>query len=284
MKVVFSRKGFDQGYGGMASPILPDGRLLPLPIPSDRDRTQIDNIGFNDVDLDAMLRDLSGGKYSARSTVHFDPDLGGNHTASIPGWRPAFGQSGPAQGHLSNNDVGPGDVFLFFGWYRRVEKLSGRWRFVPDAPDLHVIFGWLEIDEVLPVATDRAGSLKRHPWIATHPHVATPDRYTDPRNTLYVARKRSLFVAGIGAGRFRFMRPPMQLTLAGRTRSVWSLPSWFEPKERAPLTYHPGAACWEPDGDRVTLKTAAKGQEFVIDGKAYAELERWVANLVGEAA
>ncbi|MFJ4293645.1 hypothetical protein ACIP1U_28305 [Cupriavidus sp. NPDC089707] len=284
MKAVFSRKGFDQGYGGMASPILPDGRLIPLPIPSDHDRTLIDNVGFDDLDLDAMLRDLSGGKYCAESTVHFDPDLGGSHTASIPGWRPAFGQSGSAQGHLSNNGVGPGDVFLFFGWYRQVQKLSGRWRFVPRAPDLHVMFGWLEIDEVLPVVTDRAGSLKRHPWIATHPHVATPEKYTDPRNTLYVARKRSLFVGGIGAGRFPFLRPQMQLTLAGRTRSVWSLPSWFEPKGRAPLTYHPGGACWELDGDRVTLKTAAKGQEFVIDGKDYAELERWVANLVGEAA
>lgn len=59
MKVVFSRKGFDQQYGGMASPILPDGRLIPLPIPSDHDRTMIDNVGFPDLDLDTMLRNLS---------------------------------------------------------------------------------------------------------------------------------------------------------------------------------------------------------------------------------
>ena len=34
MKVILSRKGFDSSYGGTASPILPDGTLLSLPIPS----------------------------------------------------------------------------------------------------------------------------------------------------------------------------------------------------------------------------------------------------------
>jgi hypothetical protein len=33
MKVILSRKGFDSEYGGIASPILPDGTLLSLPIP-----------------------------------------------------------------------------------------------------------------------------------------------------------------------------------------------------------------------------------------------------------
>ncbi|MFC1955807.1 hypothetical protein ACFLWZ_04680 [Chloroflexota bacterium] len=34
MKVILSRKGFDSSYGGYPSPILPDGRLISLPIPS----------------------------------------------------------------------------------------------------------------------------------------------------------------------------------------------------------------------------------------------------------
>lgn len=284
MKVVFSRKGFDQQSGGMASPILPDGRLIALPIPSGHDLTTIDNLGLPDLDLDVMLRDLSCERHSSKSTVHYDPDLGGNHTAVIPGWRPAFGQTGAAQGHLFNNGVGAGDVFLFFGWFRQVEKFSGRWRFVPRAPDLHVIFGWLEVDEVLPVVTDRAGSLRRHPWIATHPHVALPERHTNPRNTLYVGRERSAYIKGLGGGRFPSLRPSLQLTRQGLSRSFWSLPSWFEPKGRKPLTYHPAADCWEVAGDRVTLKTAAKGQEFVIDGNAYPELEPWVANLIGGTA
>lgn len=30
MKVILSRKGFDSGYGGFSSPVLPDGTLLSL--------------------------------------------------------------------------------------------------------------------------------------------------------------------------------------------------------------------------------------------------------------
>ena len=37
MKIILSRKGFDSKFGGMASPILPDGTLLSLPIPSNDD-------------------------------------------------------------------------------------------------------------------------------------------------------------------------------------------------------------------------------------------------------
>ncbi|MEZ4682601.1 MAG: hypothetical protein R2932_51180 [Caldilineaceae bacterium] len=33
MKIILSRKGFDSSSGGVASPILPDGTLLSLPIP-----------------------------------------------------------------------------------------------------------------------------------------------------------------------------------------------------------------------------------------------------------
>ena len=34
MKIILSRKGFDSQYGGHPSPILPDGTLLSIPIPS----------------------------------------------------------------------------------------------------------------------------------------------------------------------------------------------------------------------------------------------------------
>src|SRR5574337_289673 len=37
MNVVLSRKGFDSGAGGHASPILPDGTMVSLPIPSPLD-------------------------------------------------------------------------------------------------------------------------------------------------------------------------------------------------------------------------------------------------------
>jgi hypothetical protein len=36
VQLVLSRKGFDAGWGGRPSPILPDGRLLSIPIPEPR--------------------------------------------------------------------------------------------------------------------------------------------------------------------------------------------------------------------------------------------------------
>jgi hypothetical protein len=35
MQLIFSRKGFDSTYGGGASPILPDGTMLSIPIPEE---------------------------------------------------------------------------------------------------------------------------------------------------------------------------------------------------------------------------------------------------------
>ena len=47
MKVILSRKGFDSSYGGYPSPILPDGRMVSLPIPLDDDIRYFDlNINF----------------------------------------------------------------------------------------------------------------------------------------------------------------------------------------------------------------------------------------------
>ncbi len=48
-----------------------------------------------------------------------------------------------AQAVLEREGVGPGDLFLFFGWFRRVEVCGGVFRFVKGAPDVHVLWGWL---------------------------------------------------------------------------------------------------------------------------------------------
>lgn len=287
MQVIFSRKGFDSQYGGIPSPILPDGRLLPLPIPSRHDKTTLAdlNYDYSDVDMAQLIADLSGGKHSMAIHVHLDPDLDCASSARLPGWRPALGQTGAAQSHLCRRGVGSGDVFLFFGWFRQTECVAGSWRFARSAPDLHVLFGWLEVDEVLPIVTQRDATLARHPWIANHPHVASPLWYDDERNTLYIARARSAYATDgtFGGGRFPTMRPTLQLTKPGCSRSIWSLPSWFAPQGRSPLSYHPKADSWHAEEGGVTLRSAAKGQEFVLDGSAYPQLESWAHSLIRES-
>jgi Nucleotide modification associated domain 3 len=283
MKLVLSRKGFDSGYGGMPSPILPDGRLLPLPIPASHDRNTLAEITLPGLDIGQLLADLSQGSHSPATLIHLDPDLDRDPASRLPEWRPALGQSGNAQSHLRDMGVGEGDVFIFFGWFRRTEYKSGSWRYDRGAPNLHVMFGWLEVAAVLPIVTERERCIARFPWIANHPHVANADHYTDPRNTLYLAATQSRFnpLAPYGGGRFARYHDQLQLTRPGSTRSVWSLPSWFMPMEgQAPLSYHPKSSRWNREGDCVTLRSAAKGQEFVLDGAAYPPLEDWVADLI----
>ncbi len=281
-RVVLSRKGFDSGYGGMPSPILPDGRLVALPIPASHDHFTMADLHLEGIDLGALLGDLSKGRHSLSSPIHLDPDLDRSADRRLAGWRPSLGQTGGAQSHLHDSGVGSGDVFLFFGWFRQAERYEGRWRYERSAPNLHVLFGWLEVDEVLPIVTDRQRCLERHPWIADHPHVANPTHYTDPRNTLYIASHASRIVPHhVGGGGFVAFRSELQLTMPGRTRSVWRLPSWMLPTPGTrPLSFHGDIGRWSRDDDGCVLRSVAKGQEFVLDVEHYPQAVPWLDSLV----
>ena len=285
-RLVLSRKGFDSGYGGMASPILPDGRLLPLPIPAAQDAFRLGDLDADGIALGPLLRDLSGGRHSRRTRVHMDPDLARRPDLRLPGWRPALGQNGAAQSHLARQGVGPGAVFLFFGWFREVERHARRWRYVPGAPDLHLLYGWLEVAEVLPIVSGREQCLRRHPWIADHPHVANPAHYRGADNVLYVGRERSALAAGgPGGGVFTHYTGALRLTAEGASRSVWALPEWFHPATGlAPLSYHGNPARWSTEPGRCLLRSVPKGQEFVLDTGGRTEPSAWVRELVARHA
>ncbi len=284
MKLVLSRKGFDSSYGKMASPILPDGTLLPLPIPSNHDQARFSDADLADTSsLESLLNDLSKGRYRSDSTVHLDPDLQRPSEGRTRDWRPALGQSGAAQSHLSKMGVGKGDVFLFFGWFREVIQERGRWKYKNGAPDIHVLFGWLEIDEVLPVVRERDCCLNRYPWIETHPHVANPSHYSDVRNTLYIAApsSRLLGPSRAGGGRFTKYTDSLCLTKSGSSRSYWSLPDWFYPElSQKPLTYHQDMNRWSREGNFSFLQTVGKGQEFVLDCQYYPKAEAWIHSVI----
>jgi hypothetical protein len=173
--------------------------------------------------------------------------------------------------------------FSFFGWFPEAECKAGKWRYVRGAPHLHVLFGWIEVADVLPVVQERERCISRFPWMSNHPHVSQPHYYTDPRNVLYIAHEKSRFnsIAAYGGGRFAMYDDRLRLTQLGNSRSVWSLPPWFMPRSgRAPLSYHPRPDQWQQNDDGVTLHSAAKGQEFVLDGAIYPEAEQWVGTLV----
>lgn len=285
-RIVLSRKGFDGSYGGMPSPILPDGRLVPLPIPAKHDNFTMGDLSVGDIDLGGLLDDLSRGRHGLSTTIHLDPDLDRRADLRLPGWRPSLGQTGAAQAHLASQGVGAGDAFLFFGWFRQVERYGQRWRFAPGAPNLHVLFGWLEVGEVLPIVADRARNLARHPWIANHPHVASPAHYDNPRNTLYIAAERSRLASdSMGGGVFSRFKPELQLTAPGGSRSQWRLPAWFHPDAtRRPLSYHGDPERWRLLHSECRLRAVSKGQEFVLHAQDYPESADWVKLLVKQGS
>lgn len=283
MRLILSRKGFDSSSGGCASPILPDGRLLSLPIPSSNGLVSYRELHFDGVDVADLVSDLTAGAHGADHLAHLDPDLA---SASVPrpsAWRPAFGQVDTAQIHLANQGVGDGDLFLFFGWFREVERAAGRWAFRRGAPDLHVLFGWLQVGQTLDVAAGREAALRIHPWLRTHPHLSS----TAVPNVVYVAADQ-VRLPGVnagtlpGAGVFPSIHPDLVLTRPGqRLRSHWRLPAFFYPRDgRPPLSYHDQLVRWTPEENGVGLQTVGRGQEFVLDLAAYPEAVSWALNIV----
>ena len=156
-KVILSRKGFDSEYGGYPSPILPDNKLIFLPIPS------YDSIKYSDLKLDknktycSLMKELKPKiKYDGLwqeltqdTKCHLDPDIYTDALQRKKYWKPCFGQMNQAQSHLINKGVREDDLFLYFGWFKKTVYKNDKLQFDSSAPDLHIIFGYLQIGEII---------------------------------------------------------------------------------------------------------------------------------------
>lgn len=283
-KLVLSRKGFDSSTGGGPSPILPDGRIVSLPIPDPVSPTSYSDIRIQMTDegsetLGSVVEQVTRGRVSAEDPAHLDPDLDSRALARPNSWRPLFGQTGAAQGHIWNRDVGKGDIFLFYGWFRQADWVDGSLSFSADAPDLHVLFGWFRVGEIYHLGDN----LESAPgWARYHPHFFG-DR--GQNNTLYVAaprlsssNRRSPLP---GAGIFENVDSDLLLTVHGGSRTMWALPPWFYPQgDKPPLSYHGNMERWDLRSDHVLLDSASRGQEFVLDAERYPGSWTWLEALV----
>lgn len=284
MKLILSRKGFDKAAGGCASPIFEDGSFLSLPIPDNYSRVSFSQLGADGL-VGRIVEDLTRTRrkpLKETESVHLDPNLRADFRKRKPGWRPMFGQAAAAQRHLDNHCVDRGDIFLFFGWFRRVEKRDGHFRFKPGEPDMHMLYGWLEVGEVWRLTED-VPSIPD--WAAEHPHVTVDMSKKDIAKTY---RHNTIYVAAGGptnynAGTFRAYSDELVLTEPGKSRSVWRLPKWFHPlSKQESLTYHGNPVRWPPPfEDHCSLQTVGRGQEFVL-GSEYTEAESWARALIEE--
>ena len=211
MKLILSRKGFDSSAGGVPSPIFPDGKMISLPIPGEEGAS---NLTYQEIpgnewaSVGELVQQLKA-RVSSTSPAHLDPDLFAGTVLRKDGWKPLFGQVGASESHLVNQGVGEGDLFLFFGLFRRVEKSTGRWRYVVDSRPMHVIFGWLQIAKRVRVSDWPPDE----DWATYHPHFQAQFRlkYSNVSNVVYVATEQ-LSLPGVaslsihGAERSRTIR------------------------------------------------------------------------------
>lgn len=286
MKLILSRKGLDSSFGGVPSPIFPDGRLCWLPIPEDStskpNLPSYDELVFGGRTLGDILDELTGGRSEKSRRAHLDPDVSAGLRERCPGWRPAFGQTGAAERHLRNHGVSSGDLFLFFGWFRQTELVGGSLRFVRTAQDVHVIYGWLQVERRL----TRDLFFDCPSWLSDHPH-AQGDPYGD-LDSIYLSAKELLGFEGLksvpGAGSFSQIRPGLVLTAPSRTRSIWRLPADFFPGTRSPLSYHADHRRWSLGADHTILDSVGRGQEFVLDLEHYRGVRSWIVDEVFDEA
>ncbi|MGB9667145.1 MAG: hypothetical protein ACPL2N_07520 [Candidatus Cryosericum sp.] len=286
MKVILSRKGCDSGYGGWASPVLPDARMLSLPIPAGNGPVAYDELSVGDgrsyLDVMRDLRRGHGGRVILSHGVwtlaqegiraHLDPDLAASVVRRLPGWRGMLGQANAASSHLLKHQVGPGDLFLFFGRFRHTTDTDGRLSFGSEG-DMHAIFGYLLIGEVW------EGSLATQfpAWARAHPHVQECflDAPAYKHNQIFVAAPVLPGTAIPGWGRFLWDER-LRLTRGGSTSLCeWSLPECF--RSVTDMTYHQGSAAFGWHGD--TFRAAQKGQEFIIP-ENHSAVQDWAARLV----
>lgn len=290
MKIILSRKGFDNSNGRIPSPILPCGRLLSLPIPVTQQDIANGEVGipyadmrFDGRPISEIIEQLSNGQFQ-HEQAHLDPDLDRDRYENRGnGWRRTFGQEGnqwPA--HLNNRGVGENDLFLFFGWFKQTNYENRILQYARSGKDLHVMFGWLQVGEIREVPNNQ--DLDNIPdWLHYHPHILNRGTYAN--NTIYIARD-TLEIEGIdmnrrGGGTFPCFKSSLQLTATEGPMSRWCLPKWFYPTPpKRPLSCHDDIErMWEENDNYAFLQSVPRGQEFVLDTQYYPEAIGWLGNL-----
>lgn len=266
MKVILSRKGFDSANGKQPNPIMPDGTLLSLPIPSGED----DNVftysslywnGRSYFDIIHSLKPKS--TILADDFCHLDPDIRENVCSRSPGWRPAFGQVDAALTHLRNQQVGVGDLFLFFGWFRATEIINGVLRYKRGAPDLHIIYGYMQVGRIIQKENDVPQ------WLMKHPHASYKNAWGKNLNAIFLPTNSLSILPDMKGCNILNYRENRVLTKPNMSRGFWSLPLSFK---NISISYHPNP--WRGD----YFKSTGRGQEFVMD--ATPEVIEWTKQII----
>lgn len=101
----------------------------------------------------------------------------------------------------------------------------------------HVIFGWLQIDDIVNLGPDESHALIRYPWLVQHPHVRSGWK---DGNAVFIAKVVLTLGDGTIPG-FGVFDHSIMLTMEGAaTPSAWAVPTWLDPTNGGVgMTYHP---------------------------------------------
>jgi hypothetical protein len=275
MRIILSRKGMDSENGGIPSPIL-ENKLITLPIPTTDITVNYSSLQAAGHNLGKLFSNLSEDPNASSKFAHLDPDLHAGSVKRQPGWLPIFGQFGAAETHLCNQGVTVGDLFLFFGWFREVECTTGIYRYIKEAPNLHVLFGWLQVGKIVSCTGQVAPTIK---WAQQHPH------FLGKYGLAFLATKKLALGGGKtgipGAGVFNFSNELCLTDRSQHKRSLWRMPFWFYPRNGMyPMSYHRDQKKYVQGQNHVNIQTVAKGQEFVINCDQYPEAIGWAKKLI----
>jgi hypothetical protein len=238
VRIILSRKGFDSAAGGVPSPIV-NGEPISLPIPTKtRSETTYELAGLGD-----LVARTTKGRLRPENLCHEDP--------MFHGGRCAFGQTGAAQAHLTNQGVGVGDLFLFFGLFAGED---GRDRH-------HRIFGFLRVEEVRTIGAHPCEGDRLKYFPRRHPH--TLGEWNE-NNTIYL---------GLGT-KARKAHQGLRLSKPGGPVSHWLVPPWLR---TIGLSYHRRPSRWIGDSE---LQVVGRGQEFVADLGILIEPKAWLVAIL----
>lgn len=266
MKVSFSRKGFDSKNGGQPNAILPDGTLLPFPIPSnDGFPNTYESLYYGEHCFYDIISSLNTHpQIKAHEVCHLDPDLRRDTKPRLNGWLPAFGQAEQSLSELYNNNFGAGDLFLFFGWFKETEIRKGKIIYKRMSPDIHLIYGYLQVGDII-----KSGDLIPD-WLLTHPHSkriisgSTKDAIFLPTEFLSFAQNLP------GTSMLRYS-PELVLTAPGMSRSRWKLPDFFQ-RDNIKIGHSP-----RQPKDVSYFQSAPIGQEMIWE--TTPEAMTWIRNI-----
>ena len=205
---------------------MPDGTLLSMPIPAD-EGISYSEISWNGITYADILKQINPKKKYDK--CHVDPDIRNNRIEPVAGWKPAFGQANSPLGQLRNAGVETGDIFLFFGWFRGVERVEGNYRFRKRDPkdfyagnDLQVIFGYLQVGEII----TNQEQIKQYFW---HPHSSM--KHTKMvNNALFLPTEKLSINPSMKGYRTFYFRKDRVLTMEGKSRATWNEYDFLKPE------------------------------------------------------